>query len=53
MRYEYNVLGTKGPRRMMALVPALDAPGGTKDLSRHSRTQQRLGSAGFGSLLER
>lgn len=28
MRYDVNVLGTKGPRKMTAIVPAIDADSG-------------------------
>ena len=28
VRYDVNVLGTKGPRRMTAIVPAIDADSG-------------------------
>lgn len=28
MRYDVNVLGTKGPRKMTAIVPAVDAESG-------------------------
>jgi len=27
VRYEYNVLGTRGPRKMTALIPGTDAHG--------------------------
>lgn len=27
IRYEYNVLGTRGPRKMTALIPGTDAHG--------------------------
>ena len=27
VRYEYNVLGTRGPRKMTALIPGADAHG--------------------------
>ena len=27
VRFEYNVLGTRGPRKMVALVPAMDPAG--------------------------